>query len=218
MILTKAQPAKKPPAVVRPKLDGYWIGWLNRQFSDHPEVNPGRVSELAQTVARELGRNDAPARATTYKYFDFYQRIPERLRSRYQEFVWPEVMEAGILPWEASRVVLDLLAWAAGHQLPPLTVGIVEWFWRISLALPEAPLHLRLRVALTCATYWEADERIPENLRTQITLQTVPEDYRPQIKTGGASVAWAIEVGVLNNASKKVLYGLPPEEQEHVVG
>jgi hypothetical protein len=203
-----------PPKIVRPKLDPYWVGWLGLQFANRPDLKPPEISELAKVKAREVGRSDPPARATTYKYFDLYQAMPEHIREGYRQFVWPDAMENGSLPWEASRVSLDLLDWAEKHSLTPPTVAITEWFWRATLALPGTPLGLRLRVAVTLATHKEADRPIPADLQKWVAGQAVPPDFRARVINGGASAVWAADLGVrvaFDPGTKASLYGENPD-------
>jgi hypothetical protein len=194
MVQLKDRGIKHGPPANRPPLDAFWVSWLGRTFAQNPELNPGEVAKYAKEWAEEHGRNDPPARATVYKYHNAYSSLPESARQAYRQFVWPDSMAQGLIPWEASRAALDLLKWTNQHELPPPTVGIVSWFWRVAMALPEASLTLRLRVALTLATHVEGDRPIPAELSEWITNNTVPADYRYRIITGGAAASWAVEL------------------------
>ena len=200
------RPARRTPTIVRPKLDPFWVGWMGLYFANRPDLTPADISELAKAKAPEVGWSSPPARATSYKYFDAYQYLPEHIRVGYKYFSWPEAMIDGSLPWEATRAALDLLAWTEEHELSPPTTAIAKWFWRATLALPDTSLGLRLRVALTAATSEEAGEPLPDELKKLIIARAVPQDYRPQIKTGGASSAWAVEAGLFNRAARDALY------------
>jgi hypothetical protein len=205
--MVKETPARKTPQILRPKLDPYWVGWLGMQFANRPDLNPAEISELAQKEAeRSNPPPSPPARATAYKYRDLYETIPEHIREGYRQFVWPDMMEDGSLPWKASRDALDLLNWADEHDLSPPTVAITAWFWRVTLALPDAPLGLRLRIAVTIATHKEAGQPIPEDLKKWIAARSVPQDYQFRVQPGGASAAWAVEVGVLNRTARAALF------------
>jgi hypothetical protein len=71
--------------------------------------------------------------------------MSETEQAEYRTFYWPESMERGDLPWEASATALELM-----HRLDAAQSGLTErppnrfvkWFWRVSQALPpvsEAP-------------------------------------------------------------------------------
>lgn len=67
---------------------------------------------------------------------------------------WPESMECGDLPWEASEVALELLAALRGAGRP--SIGLAKWFWRVKVAAPGCSFDDRYR----CAAWLSAWERI----------------------------------------------------------
>ena len=75
-----------------------------------------------------------------------WPRLREEDRAQYRNFLWPESMERGDLPWEASAAALELLR--EGEQLlgsawqPP--VQAVEFFWRVDQAAHDAPFWIRM--------------------------------------------------------------------------
>src|SRR5262249_31089099 len=66
----------------------------------------------------------------------------------YRLFSWPQSMQAGALPWEASRAVLDLLRLRSSQHMEVPLVAEAQWFWRVTQAIPDAPIEQRARAAL----------------------------------------------------------------------
>jgi hypothetical protein len=53
---------------------------------------------------------------------------------------WPHSFADGNLPWEASRAVLDLIAYEHPHRP---TIAEALDFWRFTQAAPDAPVEFR---------------------------------------------------------------------------
>jgi hypothetical protein len=78
----------------------------------------------------------------------------------YAAFRWPESMEVGALPWEASAAALELLHHLRERKSPrPLTV-LVRWYWRVSLAARVAAAEVGVEVRLEAAKQLCAVERL----------------------------------------------------------
>ena len=82
-----------------------------------------------------------------------FKAASEEERLPYQVFTWPGSMESGALPWEASRAVLDLLRLRTEKRFGPPLVREAQWFWRITLAIPDAPIDERHDAALELAMH-----------------------------------------------------------------
>ena len=81
-------------------------------------------------------------------------------------------MEVDQLPWEASRAALDLMRYANDVLGIRPMVRQVRWFWRVTLAAPDAPMDERARLALELAMElaMEAiDELTPELSNESLT-------------------------------------------------
>jgi hypothetical protein len=175
---------------------------MHTLFENEGGLTDRAISERAKAKGEELGRNDYPALRTVNKYHREYPGLSEHIRKGYRHFRWPDAMEAGLLPWESSAAVLELLAWSEEHGLPRPPVAIARWYWRMVQALPKATLGVRLRVAITVATHQEAGRLLPERYD-----QTLARNNNPRMKvcTGGPSASWAVHF-VVNNAAKAALY------------
>jgi hypothetical protein len=171
------------------------------------------IAEEAKATAQELGR-------TVHRYLEGFRDLDEEVRRQFRDVRWPDSLEDGDIPWEASTEVLALLEWTEKHNLRPPTVNIAAWYWRSTLMIPGAPLDLRLRVALTLATHREIGEPVPEGLRKALTVSEVPIDYRFRVVNGGPSAIWAAEVvtkGIFEPEFKKALFASVPQEADNDV-
>jgi hypothetical protein len=97
----------------------------------------------------------------------------------YLYFSWPESMENGALPWEAAREALDVVRWHTENwrslrekeeakpkyrdeekelpdffkRPPRIPVRQVQWFWRVTQAIPEATIEQRARTAIDFSSW-----------------------------------------------------------------
>ena len=79
-----------------------------------------------------------------------FPQLSKEGRARYRIFYWPESMERGDLPWEASAAALELL-----HEIDKLSnkalqpsVKAVRFFWHVNQAAHDAPFWLRMGAAM----------------------------------------------------------------------
>ena len=82
---------------------------------------------------------------------------------QYREFYFPESMERGELPWEASAACLELLG--SDVELRP-TVRLAQAFWRITLAAPDLDASTRQELARKWSV-WQSlgSHAVPQELR-----------------------------------------------------
>ena len=67
----------------------------------------------------------------------------------YREFSWPASFEDDDLPmpWEAGVAAFDLLTFLHQNDRERPTNGDVLWFWRVTVAAPDAPVATRWQLA-----------------------------------------------------------------------
>jgi hypothetical protein len=98
----------------------------------------------AERVAIQTGRratNAAPSSATVLRLYREFKAFPPEEQREYGLFAWPDSMENGALPWEASRAALDLLAYRlSSRYLGRPTVRQVLWYWRLRQASPSVDI------------------------------------------------------------------------------
>ena len=133
----------------RPRTDRFWGQRVGELAEEHPQWGAGRIERELWRVAASAGRNDVPSLRQVGRLLRQHRSKDRSERATYQRFRWPESLEQGLLPWEASRALLDLMAWCRqAEQLPP-TVREARRFWNVTLAAPDAPLGLRWAAAYT---------------------------------------------------------------------
>ena len=98
-----------------------------------------------------------------------WEPLSEQEKTLYRYFSWPESMERGQLPWEASSYALELVShW---RYSPAPTVRMALWYWRVSLAAPDAPAVTRFGIAELLASA-ETIKKYPDKL-TKDKMQEV---------------------------------------------
>ena len=124
-----------------------WKGGIYEIKANYPRYGPDRI--LAKLKEREPDRTDYPSSRTVGRALKDFQDMQPEEQDQYRYFYWPETMEAGTLPWEASRSALELL----GHMedIGPRggrpTIRYVKWFWRLTQVAPDASIQERREFA-----------------------------------------------------------------------
>ena len=115
-------------------------------------LKPPKILELVEKIAEAAGWTDAPHLRTVQRLYGDYLKLPLEVRREQGLFRWPRTMELGLLPWDASRSVLDLLRYRDQQGLPRPTVRVAKWYWRIRLASPGIPIQRAEKWAALYAT------------------------------------------------------------------
>jgi hypothetical protein len=89
---------------------------------------------------------------------DFVTKQPEERRP-FHYFSWPEAMESGAVPWEASAAMLDLLQMFRQKDFDRPMIGTAAWFWRITQARPDLDIARRFDLANRCALLEAQDQK-----------------------------------------------------------
>jgi len=97
---------------------------------------PAIVKALEQEAAR-LGLNDTPTESTVRRRVKEFAELSPQQKRQYALFRWPDSIENGDLPWEASGLLLDLLGHLDADGVDRPTVREAVWFWRVCLATPN---------------------------------------------------------------------------------
>jgi hypothetical protein len=144
----------------RPSIDPFWREQVRSITANNPRLGPGPLLKQLETVGAQVGRRDWPSQRTIGRIQAQFRLTPEAVRREYLEFRWPEAMERGDLPWEATLVAIECLRAVREdtHGLGPLvkprerpSISVVRWLWRVTLAVPDQPLRQRLFWALLLA-------------------------------------------------------------------
>jgi hypothetical protein len=92
--------------------------------------------ELQRWARDQQHPNDAPGREWVRRRYTAHRKLTDENRREFSLFRWPESMEYGVLPWDASQAGLELLLYCVEHRLGRPTNRMARWFWRVLLACP----------------------------------------------------------------------------------
>lgn len=116
---------------------GFWVATIHELAESEPRPSAAQIELRLKKIGDQEGRDDCPSLRTIGRILQEHGRLPEREKEFYREFRWPQAMQADLVPWEATRVALDLLAYyLRKHKVRP-TVRRVLWHWRLSLVNPD---------------------------------------------------------------------------------
>ena len=123
-------------------------------MSDHADWGRRAVRDELKRRAEAWGLKavDVPSESTLGRIVTEFRRTDPAERRNYQRFRWPESLGADDLPWEASRSLLDLLAYLDAHAKPRPPIRLARWYWRVTLAAPDASIPERLWNAVSLAS------------------------------------------------------------------
>ena len=150
--------------------DPYWIERVRSIKANNPSWGGGRITRALQQEASESDREGpVPSEATVRRILRrYWDQMSEVDQNQYLYFYWPESMERGDLPWEASAAAIELLRYYPIHMENTAadttarvnkrpSIRLVKWFWRVTQAMPSPPrdtppearrLHADIRTAL----------------------------------------------------------------------
>jgi hypothetical protein len=116
----------------RPPIAEIWVTRIKRLAAEEG-LTANAIARCLDTDHERgrAGRTDNPHRTTIQRVLD---NFPDEERAQWRFVRWPETFERELLPWEAAAVLLDLRG-----QLGRFTVRFGRWYWRASLAAPDAP-------------------------------------------------------------------------------
>jgi len=113
--------------------------WVNAIYEMRGRgMGPKEIEDQIEATAVREQFDDYPSLTTIKRYTAKYDRLGARAQATYREFRWPQSMESGLLPWEASRLGVGLLERYQRHHGCRPTNGYVRWHWRLSLAWPPS--------------------------------------------------------------------------------
>lgn len=135
----------------RPKIEAFWRERIMAIAANETQLGPGPISRILRQDAATAGRTDVPSERTVSRVLKEFRVRTKEDQAPYREFHWPQSMERGDLPWEASGVGLELLRYlhatnvrgdrgAIGRPL----ISSVRWLWYVTLARPDASFGTRV--------------------------------------------------------------------------
>src|SRR5262245_40929157 len=119
----------------RESVDEYWKQQIRSISANNPRFGPGRIQQALMRIGEENGRTDWPSLRTIGRVLSAFRTMADPDRHGYLDFYWPEAMERGDLPWEASGRALELLglvhrleiSWIGIERERP-SIDLVRWF------------------------------------------------------------------------------------------
>lgn len=131
----------------RPKIEHRWVE-LVREF----RANNHRMSATA--IHRHLGKRypneKLPSERTIARYVEEFEKEKSEVRQQYEYFSWPNSALTGVVPWEASQALLELLRHSqlsARLRSRRIDNQTALWFWRVTQAAPGCPIEMRYNIA-----------------------------------------------------------------------
>lgn len=131
-----------------------WVEPVRQIVSDHADWGRHAVHDELVQRAETWGLRslDVPSDSTVGRIMTEFRRADPAQRRDYERFHWPESLGADDLPWEAGRALLDLLAYLDAHAKPRPPIRLARWYWRLTLAAPDASIPERLSHAISLAS------------------------------------------------------------------
>jgi hypothetical protein len=163
--------------MAREKTDPYWELKTRELKEEHRTW--GAVKIAAELAKDADGRKDLPSPRTIGRFLDAFEKLTPAERAIYGRFEWPTSMELGFVPWEASRVALDVLRNNLYRYRTRPTIAYVRWHWRVSLASPA--LDFDLRDAIVINMLAARDESLVVYDESRLDLLLAFEPWRNEL-------------------------------------
>ena len=164
----------------RPRIHRFWIEKIRGILANNSPmggVEMRRLLKYDPEMEKQNPPTPVPSDRAIRRIMAEFKDAPEEERLPYQFFAWPGSMENGALPWEASRAVLDLLRLRTENRMRPPLIREAQWFWRVTLAIPDAAIEKRRHIALHLAMHAITLNPSPQTL-TAIQWEMVYQPWR----------------------------------------
>lgn len=169
--------------MARPRTHSFWVREINVYARNQPDLKAPAIRRLLESpnITPPPAAGSIPDERTVRRLLTEFRNVPESEKVEFELFRWPESIEAGLLPWESSKVMLEALRYRLENGLSPLLVSDARLYWRVCQAIPDAPVEYRVLFG-TYLVDAVADQS-PEELRIiqwQLAFQPwrSPEDER----------------------------------------
>ena len=124
------------------RIPDYWRQQVKYILAENQRISISDILHLLDAKAELLQKSDeatertlsnnVPSPRTISRVRDEWRAMEQSERVQYQQFFWPESMQGGALPWEASSAALELLMFLDSNgvrERPP--IRLVMWYWRV---------------------------------------------------------------------------------------
>ena len=124
------------------RIPDYWRQQVKYILAENQRISISDILHLLDAKAELFQKSDeatertlsnnVPSPRTISRVRDEWRAMEQSERVQYQQFFWPESMQGGALPWEASSAGLELLLFLDSNgvrERPP--IRLVMWYWRV---------------------------------------------------------------------------------------
>ncbi len=98
---------------MRPPLATFWVERIRILLANNPRISGVEIRRKLINDQNIKKEHDAPTPVPSdraiRRIMVQFRGASTKERQSYRYFSWPESMEMGIVPWEAARVILDLM-------------------------------------------------------------------------------------------------------------
>jgi hypothetical protein len=137
--------------MARPGVHPFWREQIYNELAEDPALSGAAIRRkfvrLKGDLIKETPPTDPPSDRAIRRIKKQFEALAPAERRPYERFSWPESMESGALPWEASRAALDLLRYRYATMPTPPRINEVKRFWQVTQAIPDAPIEMRNNIA-----------------------------------------------------------------------
>jgi hypothetical protein len=219
-----------------------------------PTTEPRWVAEIYSILANGEGETDpeiaerlksiesngpAPAPRTIGKYKSLFREQPASVRQSYQELHFPGAMLEGLVPWEATKSCLELLAFCYWLGLPRPPIALAQMFWAVSRWGIGLSLIERVHMAVTIGSHTEAGVPLHDGFEGWLAFRSWGSDmkyydeviaredpplprYEPRLSVaqGGPSGVWGarlLKLGLEEGALDDLVLDFRPQPRSGMV-
>lgn len=124
------------------------------------------------SVLDQEGHTDTPSPRWVSEQIRAFKGLPAEEQMGFRTARWPEICEHGFVPWEAGCTILELMRLSA----PTPSTRLAKWYWRVTLAVPDAPYEDRSAVSqmLAAAEALGNEDRLDNYRRAEDYLRAMP--------------------------------------------
>ena len=140
------------------RIPDYWRQQVKYILAENQRISISDILHLLDAKAELFQKSDeatertlsnnVPSPRTISRVRDEWRAMEQSERVQYQQFFWPESMQGGALPWEASSAALELLMWLDSNgvrERPP--IRLVMWYWRVIQAVRDMSRAVSFSIA-----------------------------------------------------------------------
>lgn len=115
----------------RPKSDPWYRSIAFDLWGTNERLSAAAVTREIEQGALRAKRDDAPSHRTVGRWRTEFRQLSDAQRREYGVARWPDAMESGALPWEASAAGPQLARGGFGLPLPRrLACAVPQWRFR----------------------------------------------------------------------------------------